>query len=193
MFKKMTGLSLMCIGLVTAISLLQACYSSSVSQADDKSRSIDSKINSHVSHAQKATTKPGASVSIRNTQPIVLNSVGLHDIELVLHSPSYPGSISVSATASKGMGIVSTAAPVLFPLTEKGEYRLPMSVNIEQEGRHYIRLNVGVTSNDITEKRVISAIVQVGSVHPKLQKTAPVADSDEVISLPAQEQVSPQH
>lgn len=193
MFKKVMDLLLKCVGIIIAISILQACYSGSVSQTENKPRSMDSSVDAPAAHGQKTATKPGASVSIRNTQPIVLNSVGLHDIELVLNSPGYPGTISVSVTSSKGVSILSTTAPVLFPLTENGEYRLPISASIEQEGRHYIRLNVAVTSNDITEKRVVSAIVQVGSVHPKLQKAAPAIDSDEVISLPAQERVSPQH
>jgi hypothetical protein len=178
--------------LMLALLFLIGCHSgsdspSSISQPDISQPGISQSIASK-SHI---TGKPGANVSIKNEQPIVLNSLGQQSIELLLHSADYPGVMSVSLSASSGVTLMDTTKPVVFSLEEKGEYRLPISLNIEQKGRHYVRLHIAVTTNGITEKRVIAAIIQVGETHTKLQKVAPAAASEDVISLPAQERVSP--
>jgi|SRR5690606_24721364 len=178
--------------LVLVLLFLIGCHSGSdspsgISQPDISQPGISQSIPSkfHI------TGKPGANVSIKNEQPIVLHSLGQQSIELLLHSADYPGVMSVSLSASSGVTLMDTTQPVVFSLEEKGEYRLPISLNIEQEGRHYVRLHIAVTTNGITEKRVIAAIIQVGETHTKLQKVAPAAASEDVISLPAQERVSP--
>ena len=66
-----------------------------------------------------------------------------------------------------------------------------MQISVEHEGRHYLRMNVSISSGGLSEKRVVSAILQVGEVRAKSQKATPAASSDAVISLPAQERVSP--
>lgn len=187
MCKKIISLLLVWMCIVGGVLLLQACYSGATSSASDV-------VNTHAqtSRLHKGTAKPGASVIVANVQPILLNTVGVHHMVLVLRSQDYPGEMQVTLASGDGVTFLSSTQPALFPLTESGEYHLPVSVNIEQEGRQYLRLNVRVSSGDITEQRAVSVILQVGEVRPKLQKTGSANASDTVISLPAQEHVSPQ-
>jgi hypothetical protein len=201
MLKKIMGMVCFGAGFVCVMLLLQACYFDTVSQPNHKAQSTVSPqtvdVNSselqkytQLPNAPKKTTKPGASVTILNQQPIILHSVGLHDLEIVLHSPGSHGELSVAATSSKGIRITSMVNPMVFPMTEGGEYRLPISINIQHEGRHYIHLNVSVTVNNIIQKRAISVILQAGKTQFTLQKAMPTDNSDTVIELPAQEKVS---
>lgn len=180
MMKKLIAVSSIWVVGCMVLALLQACYSGSSTQTPE-----------NASQPKTVTVKPGASVSIRNTQPIKLETVGEQNIVVVLHSSSFPGEMSVSVAASKGVSILSTPNPLVYPLTESGEYRVPLRLNVEHEGRHYVRMNVSISSGGLSEKRVVSAILQVGEVRAKSQKAVPAASSDAVISLPAQERVSP--
>lgn len=180
MVKKLFALSLIWIGGSVVILLLQGCYSASTVQTTEKTSPV------------KITAKPGASVSIRNAQPIVLSSVGGQNIVVVLQSPAVSGEMSVNVTSGDGSRVLSPLAPMVFPLADEGVYRVPVTLNIEHEGRHYVRLHVRVTNNGQTETRVVSAILQVGEVRARQQKAVPAATSDGIISLPAQERVSPQ-
>lgn len=198
------------ISFVGVILSLQACYSGNVSSQNDKAQSASSfqtlsspqmvaaPINDSQKHSQfpvahKKTTKPGASVIVLNNQPIMLNSAGVHDLEILLYFPAPHGEVSVQAASSQGVQILSTVDPAFFPVPERGEYRLPISVNIQHEGRHYIHLNVSVMTKDVTQKRAVSVILQVGKMQSRLQKSISSGNSGAVIELPAQESISPSH
>lgn len=183
MIKKMMRIFLVAItGMSTFLSV--ACYSDGSLRAAEKK------------HAATVTPKPGASVSIGNAQPILLNSVGVQNVELILRSPSFPGEMTLHISASKGISVLSETE-VKYALTENGHYAVPVSLFIEQEGRHYVRLSVQIRGSDASgdnagEQRVLSAIVQVGAARAPSQKLAPAA-SDGVISSPAQERVTPRN
>lgn len=199
MLKKTNRLLLICIAMTLLSSLLQACYSGNYSGnsvlGNNESQQVQppAAANVQVPSAQKTTMKPGASVSLTNTQPIVLPTIGMHQIELVLQSARHEGELSISVVSSDGVSVDSTTNTFHFSLVEQGAYRLPITLYVAREGRHYVRLNVSMTSDGTNEKRVISAIVQAGKPAPAAQKTAPANATDGVITLPAQERVSPQH
>lgn len=176
MFKKIpTILFLFALGLVT-----QACYSGNPSKgAESKATRVHS------------PGKPGASVNIRNPQPIKFDSPGMQDFELVLQVPGTPDEISMHLSSSDGVDLLSPIGLITFPVAAEGEYRLPLSLNTKREGRHYVHLHVDLLTNGNAERRVVSAIIQVGRTGAKLQKAAPESHSDGVITLPAQERVSP--
>lgn len=190
MSKKIIKVSLLWLIIGAATVPLYACYTGNHQTVAAPQKSDSPTTVKHHSY-QKKTMKPGASVKILNLQPMVLNTAGLHDIELVLHSASYPGEMNIDLTASDGMSILS-AAVIAIPLVKKGEYKIPVSLNIPREGRYYLRMNVTVTGKEINEKRVLSAIIQVGETVDKQQKTVPASTTDKVVSLPAQEHVTSQ-
>lgn len=201
MLKKTNRLLLICTAVTLLASLLPACYSGHYSgsgelgssEAHEAQSPVVANAQERVLPAQKVTMKPGASVSLANTQPIVLPTTGMQQIELVLQSARHEGEMSISVASSDGMSVDSTTNTFHFSLVEQGEYRLPITLYVAQEGRHYVRLNISVTSQGTSEKRAISAIVQVGKLAPAAQKTAPAGTTDGVITLPAQERISPQH
>ncbi|HEX7762296.1 MAG TPA: hypothetical protein VF433_01605 [Cellvibrio sp.] len=201
MLKKTNRLLVTCTALTLLASLLPACYSGNNSgssalgnsEAPQVQPPAATNVQAHVSSVQKITMKPGASVSLANTQPIVLPTIGMHQIELVLQSARHEGEMTISVASSDGMSVDSATNTFHFPLVEQGAYRLPITLYVAREGRHYVRLNVSTTSGGTNEKRVISAIVQAGKPAPAAQKTAPTSTTDGVITLPAQERISPQH
>lgn len=139
---------------------------------------------------QKTVAKPGASVSIKNPQPLVVSGVGVHQLTIVVASPSYPGAINIRLSGSDGLQLLSSPQDFRFELNEQGEYQLPVTVNAQSEGRHYVRLHVAIAQGEQLETRAVSLIVQVGEPAVRAKKLqAPVSDA--VITLPAQETVSP--
>jgi len=140
------------------------------------------------------TVKPGAPVKLENTQPFFLSAPGAGDLELVLSTPQNGGAMLVDISTSEGLQLESSTH-YEFTLGEVTEYKLPVRIRAVSEGRYYINVRVGLVSNGQRDNRIITAIVQVGDVAKKAQKaSAEMVDKnndEKVISLPAQETVSP--
>lgn len=143
-------------------------------------------------HLKQVHPKPGAAVSLKNSQPLYAANPGVYDYQLQLISPSKTGTITVVTSASDGVMIVSPEREVAFQLQEFGEYVLPLTVNASTEGRFYIQLQVTISEGEHSSKRAIAAILQVGEPVIKAQKAEGRSSAvDGVISLPAQETISP--
>lgn len=138
--------------------------------------------------------KPGAAVSLHGAQPLLIPTPGVYEYSLQLLSPVRDGKMTVDVSVTDGITIVSATRHFEFELREGGEYRVPLTVNASSEGRFYIQLHVSINTDGQSSSRVIAAIVQVGEPVVKTQKAAAKSttkDGDEVISLPAQETISP--
>jgi hypothetical protein len=71
---------------------------------------------------------------------------------------------------------------------------VPLTINASAEGRFYIQLHITITADGQKSSRVIAAILQVGEPGVKAQKASTKGAGQElktVISLPAQETISP--
>jgi len=151
--------------------------------------------NGELAHEKKLHSKPGAAVSLKNSQPLYAAAPGIYEYELQLLSSSQSGKMAVVASIDDGVTIISPKQEFEFVLQEGGEYLLPLTLNISAEGRHYIQLHVSIAAGEQISTRVIAAILQVGEpAVKKAQKTSPEtsAEGEEaVISLPAQETISP--
>lgn len=141
----------------------------------------------------RKTVKPGAAVSLKNTQPLFVSTPGVLDFQLALISPVADGKMSVDIAASDGLSIVSRERHFDFELNETGEYLIPISVSAETEGRFYIHLHTSITVDDHSSSRSLAAILQVGARAEKSQKPhSKSSDQSEPIRvLPAQETISP--
>lgn len=138
--------------------------------------------------------KPGATVSLKSTQPLTALTPGVYEYSLQLLSPVRNGKMTVNVSVSDGITIISSARHFEFDLHEGGEYRVPLTINANVEGRFYIQLHVSIKADGQSSSRVIAAILQVGEPAVKAQKAAAkssVQAADAVISLPAQETISP--
>ncbi|MDO8343095.1 MAG: hypothetical protein Q7T48_07855 [Cellvibrio sp.] len=138
--------------------------------------------------------KPGAAVSLHSAQPLVASTPGVYEYSLQLMSPVRDGKMTVDVSVSDGITIVSSSRHFVFELQEGGAYRVPLTINASVEGRFYIQLHVSISTDGQSSSRVIAAILQVGEPAVKAQKAAAknaAKDSNEVISLPAQETISP--
>lgn len=176
-----------CVGLVLITLFLSACHGGASSSGEPLA---DQETTLQAS-AAPVRGKPGPIVKLLGSQPVHLAAAGSHDITLKLQSPHYPGEMSIDITAGKGVELLSAAQLQQIPLTQKGEYSLPLRLHIAQEGRYYIHLNVGLALPDSIEQRAISAILQVGDDPGLRKKSASTEDSSSVIELPAQERVAP--
>lgn len=139
-------------------------------------------------------SKPGAAVSLNNMQPLTASTPGIYDYQLELISPATEGEMTVDLAPGNGIAIISSVRHFEFPLRDQGEYRVPVTVNASAEGRFYIQLHVSITTGGLSSSRVIAAILQVGEPAVKVQKAAEkgaTKEADTVISLPAQETISP--
>lgn len=161
--------------------------------------SVSNEKNSHLKNnihdnPKHSWVKPGAAVSLESNEPLYAAVPGVYEYQLQLLSPNHEGKMIVDASTSDGLTIVSSLRHFEFDLQEDGEYKLPVTINSSAEGRFYIHLHVSVIVNGQSTSRVIAVILQVGETAMKAQKiTAKSAgnDTEEVISLPAQETISP--
>jgi hypothetical protein len=170
------------------------------SQMNAKNTEISSSANEKNPHQKNndhqpySLAKPGAAVSLKNSEPLYAAAPGVYEYQLQLLSPSYEGKMTVEASTSDGLVIVSSARHFEFELQEGGEYSVPLTLNASAEGRFYIQLHVSITVDGHTSSRVIAAILQVGEPAVKAEKAAAKGSAQEaepVISLPAQETISP--
>ncbi len=172
--------------------------SSSIAKSTEETKSIDEK-NPHIesekqTYQQHSLVKPGAAVSLKNTEPLYSAAPGVYEYHLQLLSPGHEGKMTVDVSASDGLAIVSSERHFEFELQKGGEYPVPLTINASAEGRFYIQLHVSITANGQSSSRVIAAILQVGEPAVKAQKAAAKSAAQEaetVISLPAQETISP--
>lgn len=156
----------------------------------ENNNSIKSKNDLQKTHS---LVKPGAAVKLKSTEPIYFAAPGVYEHSLVIVSPSYPGKITVEVSASEGTNIVSPARHFEFELQADGEYQLPLTLDVSNYGRYYVQLHVTIDTENSSETRVIAAILQVGDSAVKTQKAGASAmkENDTIISLPAQETISP--
>lgn len=143
---------------------------------------------------QHSLAKPGAAVSLKNSEPLYAAAPGVYEYQLLLLSPNHKGKMTVDASTSDGLTIVSSARHFEFELQEGGEYSVPLTINASAEGRFYIQLHISIAADGQTSARVIAAILQVGEAAVKAKKAAAKSSAqgvEEVISLPAQETISP--
>lgn len=145
-------------------------------------------------HHQYSLAKPGAAVSLKNSEPLYAAVPGVYEYQLQLSSPHREGKMTVNASTSDGLAIVSSVHDFEFGLHEGGEYSVPLTIEASTEGRFYIQLHISITVDGQTSSRVIAAILQVGEPTMKMQKATTKSSGQEaeaVISLPAQETISP--
>jgi len=165
--------------------------SEGVSSSEKNNARMKGEKSAHQSHQMG---KPGAAVSLKNTEPLYARVPGVYEYQLQLVSPLHTGKMIIDASTSNGITIVSPERHFEFVLQEGSEYKLPLTLNASAEGRFYIQLHVSIVAYGKTSVRAISAIVQVGAPAVKMQKTMTTSSadkSDSVISLPAQETISP--
>src|SRR6187431_400676 len=145
-------------------------------------------------HQQHPLIKPGAAVSLKNIAPLYAPAPGVYEYKLELISPNDTGKMTIDVAVSDGVTIVSPENHFEFVLHEGGEYHLPLALNASAEGRFYIQLHVSTVVDGHTSARSVAAILQVGEPAVKAQKTMLESSTDKsepVISLPAQETISP--
>lgn len=145
-------------------------------------------------HQTHSLVKPGAAVKLKNTEPLFFAAPGVYEHSLVLVSTSQTGKMAIDLSSSEGVDIVSPARHFEFELQADSEYQVPLTLSATADGRFYVQLHISIEADGVTETRVIAAIVQVGNPVVKVQKvttTSSTKKADAVISLPAQETISP--
>jgi hypothetical protein len=138
-------------------------------------------------------SKPGAGVKLKSVAPIYIATPGVSEQTLVLLSSNTSGDMAIDVSADEGISIISPERHFQFTLQANGEYSVPLTLNVTQEGRFYVQLHITINNNGQLSTRAIAAIVQVGAPAVKSQKAAvhTVNETEAVISLPAQETIAP--
>ena len=144
--------------------------------------------------------KPGATVRLKTTEPFFIAAPGVFEYSLVLLSDQHEGEMSVDISTSDEIAILPSDTNTelentyRFRLAPDGEYEIPLTLNVTQEGRFYIHLHVTIQADNQATTRVLAAILQVGKPDANAQKPSTKSlksDADDVILLPAQETISP--
>ncbi len=196
------------ISAIFLLSCLSACEPKPESQPTSSGDIINERgpeaASEHAIHAHakndkelqrhQPLVKPGAAVRLESTQPLTASGPGVYEYSLQLISPIQNGEMTVNVSAGEGFEIVSSTRQFEFELQEGGEYRVPLTINASAVGRFYVPLHVSITADGQSSSRVVAAILQIGEPAVKAQKAAAKSTREEeesVISLPAQETISP--
>lgn len=143
----------------------------------------------------KSTGKPGAAVSLKQSNAFYFAEPGLLDLGLQLVTPLSSGNMQVDVVSGRGVGLHSAQSHYEFTLESDTVYSVPLRVQVNNEGRFYINLHINVMRNGKLENKVLTVIVHVGSAQaemPKNQSLQKVTNSEPGITdLPAQEFIGP--
>lgn len=172
------------------------CFLSVIVLIACKQEPISKEIQSSAAQTkhQHSPGKPGAAVSLKNSQPLFLTKTGIYEYGIDLLSRFSAGLMTVTVSSNSTVELISTQSQFEFSPDASGEYHIPLTIHVREPGRHYIQLHISLNEIDRVSTRALTAIVQVGESSSKLQKTtqASSASTESVISLPAQETISPQ-
>lgn len=177
--------SLLLAVLLLSSSILPACQ-----QKQDQAATGPAVSSQHAKQA-----KPGAQVSLASANSVTLNAGSLASVDILLGAQVGDGTLHVELTPSEGLQLRGAKNSYEFTRSENGQYALKADLYAEANGRYYLNLNTTVRTGDASSFRSLALIVQVGSLPaiedalPGLQKKAA---GENVISLPAQEQISNQ-
>jgi len=157
-----------------------------------ENKAMDNKVS--VADA-KPHPKPGASVSLANKEPFVIEQNVPAEVTLVLLALESRGVMDIQVSVSDEL-VLNSPSHQQLALSSSGRYELPVTITADHAGRYYINLHISMSVNGRQSSRVLSAIVQVGDkvTDTDLQKALPAganAGLDEVVSMPAQETIIP--
>lgn len=144
--------------------------------------------------AKLAYSKPGARISLKNSQ-VNLEVAGVeYAIDIHLLSGYSGATLSLDVSASEGLFIVTGDTSPSVTL-HRGGVNFPYSVTASKPGRHYIYMNAKVESEGRMSGRALTFVVQVGEEETKdvvTKGAAKVSGNEEVgvFSMPAKEDVS---
>lgn len=143
--------------------------------------------------------KPGAQVSLIDSQLYMIEPGEYRPLTIRLRSPQAQGLMRVTITGSEGLHILPSSAEPVFTLAPGVIHELPLQVHVAQPGRYYVHLTIVTEGGDRQLSRVMSVIVQAGKDQPretlrKLDASAGPGDEDApleepLITLPARETV----
>lgn len=138
--------------------------------------------------------KPGASVILKDTKPLYAATPGIYEYSIVLLSSYVSGEMIVDISTSDDISFLSSNRHFEFSMQPQAEYKVPLTLDVNKEGRFYIQLHVSITADGQHATRAIAVILQVGEPELKAQKMtskSAAGESDSIITLPAQETISP--
>lgn len=154
------------------------------------------KAEKNVAQKNHTLVKPGAAVQLKNSDSLYAAKPGKYEYQLQLTSPVQKGRMTVAVSPSD-YGVEILAGHYFeFALDETGEYSLPLALDLKTKGRFYIQLLISISGEEQPEpvSRAISVVLQVGEPTIKMHKAtmqSSASGSEGIISLPAQETISP--
>lgn len=141
--------------------------------------------------------KPGAQVMLVDNQIYRLETGVEKTLNLNLITSYSQGEMHVRLSSSEGLELQQAAEKMSFMLEAGEVYEIPLQIFATITGRHYVHLHIDVTAGNRKMFKSISAIIQAqtASEEPRLLRGVQKAGAnennsgDEVISLPAQEEI----
>jgi len=135
------------------------------------------------------SAKPGASVSLADSEPLSLQA-GVADVfNVELKTPVTQGRMHVNITAKAPLNLMSELDEFDFDLSPDASYLLPITLMADEDGRYYLSLQIELTEGDQVSSRSLDVVVQVGSpVKTQINgMEKPEPGEDALVEMPAQE------
>lgn len=185
MFRKIVGLSWLLTLLVVG-----GCSNEVTTKTGSDSQSATEQPiiaqEKSTDHPKTHRGKPGANVSLRENKVHRLEPGVAADIDLGFSASYNQGEMIVTLGTSEGLFILEGATHYVFPLSDDGDYSLPLRLMAAEPGRYYVRIQVVVDYQGRETARALSAIVQVG---PDAELRQKAGASEDVIPLSAEETI----
>ncbi len=188
MFRKMQWCSWLLMGIFVV-----ACSNESMTTTFEANKSPvteqpKTSVKNSGNHHDIHRGKPGADVSLRKNIVHCLEPGVDADVTLELAASYSEGEMTVALAGSNGLHIVDGEIHYTFPLSQTGNYSMPLRLVAAEAGRYYVHMQVTVNHQGRQTMRALSAIVQVGPETPS-DKRQKAGSADSVIPLPAQETI----
>lgn len=157
------------------------------------------KTETAVDHAEKVITheknaKPGAAIKLISPLSISAEPNQTTNIDILLETIEATGELTIEFNLTQGLELVSSPNRQTTNLPSSSPIKIPVSFVSSANGRYYLNIHATINNNDSVAVRNFAVIVEVGpqsnpsaSMSLQLKKSS----GENVISLPAQESISP--
>lgn len=135
--------------------------------------------------------KPGAQVSLASDKLVILAADKATTIDILLSAQLEDGVMHLELNPGDGLQLRETKVSYDFVGTQAGLYPVKANLYAAAEGRYYLNLNTTISKGGESLSRSLAIIVQVGPFTAAAGEAAmqKMAAEEDVISLPAQEQI----
>jgi hypothetical protein len=159
-----------------------------MSSCSDSKAPINTVGAEHYINQVTSYRKPGAAISLKNTEVTLANSGVEYSVDIDIVSEYSSGELTLTISSSAGLYLFGDKSQTMS-LT-KGTMHLPFTVIATETGRYYVYMNAQVNQDGLTSGRAMTFIINIGKPDGNGASSKEKASTNEgIIELKAKEEI----